>query len=83
LLPKECLLLLRHSVRRKVTICLVSVAAVGVTLDYLAGLSDHQVDAATLNKIIEIQSLNEADRKHIMTTIDALLRDAKARNAYA
>jgi len=49
----------------------------------LAGLSDNQVDAATLNKIIEIQSLNDAARRHIMTTIDALLRDAKARKAYA
>lgn len=58
-------------------------AALGVSLDYLAGLSDNQVDTATLNKIIEIQTLAEADRRHIMTTIDALLRDAKARKAYA
>jgi len=57
--------------------------ALGVSLDYLAGVSDNQVDAATLNKIIDIQKLNEADRTHIMTTIDALLRDAKARKAYA
>jgi len=41
------------------------------------------VDAATLGKILEIQALAEADRKHIMTTIDALLRDAKAPRAYA
>ena len=58
-------------------------AALGVSLDYLAGLSDNQVDAATLGKILEIQALPEADRMHIMTTIDALLRDAKARKAYA
>lgn len=54
----------------------------GVSLDYLAGLTDSQVDATTLNKIIEIQSLNDEDRKHIMTMVGALLRDAKVRNAH-
>lgn len=58
-------------------------AALGVSLDYLAGLTDNEVDAAILNKILDIQLLNEDDRRHIMTTIDALLRDAKARKAYA
>ncbi len=58
-------------------------AALGVSLDYLAGLTDNQVDAATLNKVLEIQALAEADRRHIMITVDALLRDAKARRAYA
>ncbi len=58
-------------------------AALGVSLDYLAGLTDNEVDAAMLNKILDIQKLNEDDRRHIMTTIDALLRDAKARKAYA
>lgn len=58
-------------------------AALGVSLDYLAGLTDNEVDAAMLNKILDIQLLNEDDRRHIMTTIDALLRDAKARKAYA
>lgn len=56
--------------------------ALGVSLDYLAGLTDNQVDAATLGKVLEIQALPEADRKHIMTTVDALLRDAKVRRAH-
>ena len=58
-------------------------AVLGVSLDYLAGISDNQVDAAILDKILEIQKLNDADRTLILTTIDALLRDAKARKAYA
>ena len=49
---------------------------------YRSGLTDNQVDAATLGKILEIQNLNDSDRKHIMTTVDALLRDAKVRNAH-
>ena len=40
-------------------------------------------DSTVLNKIIDVQKLNEEDRKQIMTTLDALLRDAKARKAYA
>ena len=55
----------------------------GVSLDYLAGITDSDLDSAMLNKIIDIQKLNEDDKKQIMTTIDALLRDAKARKAYA
>jgi hypothetical protein len=34
-----------------------------------------------INKSVTLP-LNDEDRKHIMTTVDALLRDAKVRNAH-
>jgi hypothetical protein len=58
-------------------------AALGVSLDHLAGNTDANIDSALLQKIIDIQKLGEEDQKHILTTLDALLRDAKARKAYA
>jgi hypothetical protein len=58
-------------------------AALGVSLDHLVGNIDANIDSALLQKIIDIQKLGEEDKKHILTTLDALLRDAKARKAYA
>ena len=52
-------------------------------LDYLVGFSDYELDQALTQKILEIQTLDDEDRNNIMRTIDALLRDAKARKAYA
>jgi hypothetical protein len=43
----------------------------------------HHLPARMSQACSRIQALPEADRKHIMTTVNALLRDAKARSAYA
>lgn len=56
--------------------------ALEVTVDYLISGS-----AATFNKentirMQQIQELPEDDQRHILTTLDALIRDAKARKAY-
>jgi hypothetical protein len=40
-----------------------------------------EVDKALLDKILVIQKLPEKDREHILSTLDALLRDAKTRLA--
>jgi hypothetical protein len=50
---------------------------------YLVGLSDHELDQALTQKILDIQALGDEDSSSIIKTIDALLRDAKARKAYA
>lgn len=57
--------------------------ALGVSLDYLTGLSDLELDKSIVNTIIDIQKLESKDRELIIKTINALIRDAKARNAYA
>jgi len=57
--------------------------ALEVSLDYLTGLSDLELDKTIIDTILEIQQLKEDDKAHILTTINALLRDAKARNTYA
>ena len=57
--------------------------ALGVSLDYLTGLSDQELDQDLVKQISELQSLRAEDRQHISQTIGALIRDAKARKAYA
>jgi transcriptional regulator with XRE-family HTH domain len=57
-----------------------------VTLDFLVddtGKSAEIKDKAMLNRIMEIQALDTEDQKTIVHVLDSLLRDAKAKKAYA
>lgn len=54
-----------------------------VSLDYLVGKTELLVDEAISNRILTIQKLPDNDREHILFTIDAMIRDAKARLAYS
>lgn len=53
--------------------------ALGVSLDYLTGLSDQELDQDLVKQIIELQSLKAEDRQHILQTLGALIREAKTR----
>lgn len=57
-----------------------------VTLDYLVDTTGHVVeikDKAMLNRLLEIEQLEQEDKKTIVHVIDSLLRDARARKTYA
>jgi len=56
------------------------------TLDYLVDETGKQAeikDKAMLNRVVEIEHLDQEDKKTILQVIDSLLRDAKAKKAYA
>jgi len=53
--------------------------ALEVSLDYLVGLNDIELNPSTLQRIKEIGSLSDVDREHVYKVLDALLRDAKAK----
>jgi len=55
----------------------------GVSLDYLVGNTDVELDKTITDRILTLQKLPEKDREHILFTLDAMLRDAKTRLAYA
>ncbi|MEM9680510.1 MAG: helix-turn-helix transcriptional regulator [Bacteroidota bacterium] len=57
--------------------------ALSVSLDYLVGSTDLLLDKSILNRIIEVQKLSEKDQEHLFVMMDAYLRDAKTRQAYA
>jgi hypothetical protein len=53
------------------------------SLDYLTGNADNSLkDKSMLDRINTILSLKENDKEHILFTLDAMIRDAKARQAY-
>jgi transcriptional regulator with XRE-family HTH domain len=54
----------------------------GVSLDFLMGNTDMEIDKEIRDKILTIQRLPEKEKEHIIFAIDAMIRDAKARQAY-
>ena len=54
----------------------------GVSLDYLVGKTDVELDQSILDKVVSIQKLPDEDKSHIMYSIDGLIQNAKTRLAY-
>lgn len=60
--------------------------AFGVTLDYLVddtGRIAEVKDQAMLKRLVEIEQLDQEEQKTIVYVLDSLLRDARAKKAYA
>ena len=55
----------------------------GVSLDYLVAKTDTLIDSNILNAVLTIQKLPTQDKEAVLFTLNALLRDAKARSAYS
>lgn len=53
-----------------------------VSLDYLVGNTDIELDKTILDEVIAIQKLPEEDKTHIMYSLDGLIQHAKTRIAY-
>ena len=54
-----------------------------ISLDFLVGRTDTLTDQNILGTVLTIQNLPEQDKEKILFTLNALLRDAKARTAYS
>jgi transcriptional regulator with XRE-family HTH domain len=53
-----------------------------ISLDYLVGNSDVEIDTATLKRVLELQKLPSDVRDKLYYFIDMTIRDFKARQAY-
>jgi len=73
----------REEVKPSIEIATKIAEALEVSLDYLTGLSDLELDKSFVDIINGLQKLDIEDREHILTTINALIRDAKSRSTYA
>ena len=54
-----------------------------ISLDYLVGNSDIELDKATLKRVLELQKLPEDIREKVYFFIDMSIRDFKAKQAYS
>lgn len=72
----------RNDVRPTIEMAVKIAQALEISLDYLAGTSDIELDKATLDRVQEITKLNDKDKDYIFVTLDALIRDFKNKQAY-
>lgn len=54
-----------------------------VSIDYLVGKTDLELDTDTLRRIQDIIKLPEEEKSQVFKVVDALIRDFKAKQAYA
>lgn len=73
----------RNEVRPTIEMATKLAQALEVSLDYLVGNTDIELDKAMLNRVQEINRLSEDNKEHIYVTLDALIRDFKNKQAYA
>ena len=53
-----------------------------VSLDYLTGNSNTQLDSSIIERIQDIQQLDPEAQKNVFALLDAFLRDYKTKQAY-
>jgi hypothetical protein len=57
--------------------------ALKISLDYLGGNTDLELDTETLKRVEDISKLSNEDKNHIYILLDALIRDFKTKKAYS
>lgn len=72
----------RDEIKPSIEVAAKIAAELEVTIDYLVNGATLVLDKHNVKRLLEIEKLKEEDKLHLLTTIDALLRDAKARKAY-
>lgn len=72
----------REEAKPSIDIAISLAEKLEVSLDYLVGKTDTELDTATLDKIVTIQKLPEEDKHCIMYSLDGLIQHAKNRAAY-
>jgi len=65
----------RNEVKPSIEVVIRMADALEVSLDYLMGKRDIELDSSTLNRIQEVSKLPEEDKKRVFLVIDALIRD--------
>ncbi|MDK2841825.1 MAG: hypothetical protein PWQ17_1330 [Anaerophaga sp.] len=56
--------------------------ALGVSLDYLTGKTNVELDNSIIKRVVEIQSLPDEDKKHILYALDGLLQNVRTKLAF-
>ena len=72
----------RNEVRPSIEIASKIADTLQISLDYLVGKTDMELDKKVVNRVMEIQTLPDEDKKHILYTIDALLQNVRTRLAF-
>lgn len=69
----------RGEVKPSIEVAAKIADTLGVSLDFLIGKTEVEVDGDILKRVLEVQQMDEADRAHILYTLDALIKNVKLR----
>lgn len=73
----------RDEVKPSIEVVIKIADALEVSIDFLVGKTDVEIDQSTLNRLAEIAKLPDEGKQQILMVVDALLRDFKAKQAYS
>jgi transcriptional regulator with XRE-family HTH domain len=73
----------RNEVRPTIEMAVKIASSLNISLDFLTGNTDVELDTKSLQRIQEITKLSDKDQDYIFVTLDALIRDFKNKEAYA
>lgn len=73
----------RDEVKPSIEIAAQIANALEVSLDYLVGSTNLMLDKNIINRIQDIQKLDNENKDHLFALMDAFLRDYKAKQAYS
>ena len=73
----------RNEVKPSIEVVINIADILGVSIDYLVGKTDLEFDKNTLKRIQEVSKLPEEEKTQVFKVVDALIRDFKAKQAYA
>lgn len=63
----------RNEVKPSVEMATKIANALGVSLDYLVGKTDLELDAGTIRRIEEVSKMSDEDKKHVYAFLDAFI----------
>lgn len=72
----------RNVITPSIEVIIKMADALEVSIDYLVGKTDFELDKTVMQRMVDIQKLNEEEKKCVLFALDAMLRDAKTRKAY-
>ena len=73
----------REEVKPSIDVAIRIADFFNVSLDFLVGKIEQEFDPLIIDRVNTIQNLPEKDQEHILFTLDAMIRYAKSRFAYA
>ncbi len=73
----------RDEIKPSIDIATKIADALEVSLDYLTGKTNIELDNGIIKRVVEIQNLPDEDKKHILYTLDGLLQNVRTKQAFA
>jgi transcriptional regulator with XRE-family HTH domain len=73
----------RDEVKPSIEVVIKIADELEVSLDFLVGKTNVEIDTKALKRLQDIQKLNDIDKLTVFEMVDAFIRDRKAKKAYA